>query len=173
MRKTFLALLPALLLLGLLVVPAVGADKKDTFSDADFIKKLYSDGVLEIKLGNLAKDKSDNKDVQAFGKKMAQDHSDANKRLEKIAKALDITLSDKLDKKHQASYDALNKLKGSAFDKAYTKHMVEDHDKAVTMFTKAMNNAKDKDLRDFAKNHLPIIKDHLSLAKKTKDKVSD
>jgi len=171
MRKTFWMVLPALLILGLAVLPAVGADKVDKLTDADVLKKLYGTGLLEIKLGDLANDNSENKDVKTFGKKMAQDHRDANKRLEKVAKTLSVTLPDKLNKTQQDTYDKLKKLKGSAFDKAYMKLMVDGHEKVVTAFTSTMNNAKDKNLRDFAKNHLPAIKDHLALAKKIKAKV--
>src|SRR5262249_44872075 len=121
MRKTFWMVLPALLILGLAVLPAVGADKVDKLTDADVIKKLYGTGLLEIKLGDLANDNSENKDVKTFGKKMAQDHRDANKRLEKVAKTLSVTLPDKLNKTQQDTYDKLKKLKGSAFDKAYMK----------------------------------------------------
>ena len=57
-------------------------------------------------------------------------------------------------------------LLGAEFDKAYAKHMVEDHEKAVKLFENASKNIKDPGLKDFATKTLPTIKEHLEMAKK-------
>ena len=52
-----------------------------------------------------------------------------------------------LDQKHQDLMDELSKLKGSEFDRAYTKDMVSGHEKAIEQFETEVKNGRDSDVK--------------------------
>lgn len=67
--------------------------------------------------------------------------------------------------------ERLGKLSGNDFDKAYMKHMVDDHKKDVSEFEKASRSAKDPEVKAFAAKTLPTLKAHLQQAQTTYDAV--
>jgi putative membrane protein len=44
--------------------------------------------------------------------------------------------------------------------------MVQDHEKVISMFEKEESEGKDAELKKFVQNTLPILKEHLEMAKK-------
>lgn len=141
--------------------------KDDTaFSDAEFVKKAAIGGMHEVELGKIAAAQGQSEDVKKFGQKMADDHSKAYDELKAAAKKANLDVPSKLDDEHQKHIDKLKAMKGDEFDKAYIKHMVEDHEKDVAEFTRASKEAKDAGVKEFATKTLPVIKTHLDMIKK-------
>jgi putative membrane protein len=70
-----------------------------------------------------------------------------------------------LSAKDAATKARLEKLSGKAFDRAYMRDMVTDHTKDVSEFRMESKNAKDPDVKNFASQTLPTLKDHLKEAK--------
>src|SRR2546423_1365545 len=131
------------LVLGLAVVGFARADdKKDAGDDAKFIQEAASGGMLEVKLGELAKERAASSEVRKFAERMVTDHSKANKELTSVADKIGVKVSKDLSKKDQEVYDKLKELKGADFDKAYINHMVKDHEMDVEHFTKCSKDAK-------------------------------
>jgi putative membrane protein len=61
----------------------------------------------------------------------------------------------------------MNKLSGlsdKAFDRAYAKAMVEDHEEAVKLFQQYQRESSNKELGAFAQQTLPILEKHLHMA---------
>src|SRR6202034_3365019 len=106
----------------------------NTVSDSDFAKDAAQGGMAEVKLGQLAQDKGTSDAVKEFGKKMVDDHSAANDKLKSVAEQENVTLPSGLNKKDQATYDKLSKLSGDAFDRAYARDMVKDHQDDIAAF---------------------------------------
>ena len=76
-----------------------------------------------------------------------------------------ITLPTDSGAKDQATYDRLDKLSGAAFDRAYAKDMVADHQADVAAFKKEANGGKNDSLKGFASETLPTLEDHLKEAR--------
>ena len=132
--------------------------------DAAFVKNAAADGVAEVKLGELARDKAENPAVKEFGAMMATDHGKANEELAAIATAKGIEVPSELDGKHKSLHAKLSKLSGAEFDKEYSSEMVKAHKKAVSDFEKASKSAKDPEVKAFAEKTLPTLKHHLEKA---------
>jgi putative membrane protein len=139
-------------------------------SDRDFVDKAALGGLLEVKLGQLAQQKGESQDVRNFGKRMVDDHSSVNSRLEEIAGRKGLKLPRELDDKHRERVDKLSKKTGAEFDRDYIKRMVDDHQDDVDEFEKAARDAKDPELKSFASATLPTLREHLSLAKQIRDR---
>jgi putative membrane protein len=56
-------------------------------------------------------------------------------------------------------------MSGDSFDKAYVKEMVKDHEKDIAEFEKAQGEVKNEDLKKFIADTVPVMKEHLSMAK--------
>lgn len=140
-------------------------------SDNAFIEQAAADGLAEVKLGQLAAERASNADVKAFAQKLVDDHSKANRELERIAASQNAATPGELKGKHQKAYDKLSKLSGDEFDKAYVKHMVDDHQKAVKLFERQAKSASDAPLKQFASDTLPKLQDHLAEAKRLESEV--
>ena len=70
-------------------------------------------------MGQLAQQKSTNADVKSFGQMLIADHGQHRNQVSTLAQTMKVTLPAKLTHKGQAEYDALSKLSGAAFDKAF------------------------------------------------------
>jgi putative membrane protein len=163
--------------------PTTGSDKPATMSaekqssgavapaDKTFVHEAAVGGMAEVELGNLAKEKASSADVKQFGERMATDHGKANDELKQWAQKNNVTLPADVDAKHKALKDRLSKLSGDAFDKAYMREMVTDHQKDVAAFRKASQTAKNADLKAWAGQTLPTLEDHLKQARETASKV--
>jgi putative membrane protein len=139
--------------------------------DAGFVTKAAQGGMAEVNLGTMAAQKAASADVKTFGNTMVTDHSKANDELKQLAASKGVTLPADVGKENQDVADKLGKLTGAAFDKAYMKDMVEDHEKDVKDFEKASKSAKDPDLKAWAAKTLPTLQGHLKMAKDTARKV--
>jgi putative membrane protein len=143
------------------------SESKLSNDDANFIKEAAQGGMLEVQLGKLAQEKASNEKVRDFGKRMEQDHSKANNQLKKIAADKKVQLADALDKKHKSKVDKLSKLSGSEFDRQYMQAMVDDHKEDVRKLERVSDKGKDTELKRFASETLPTLKEHLQLAEST------
>lgn len=138
---------------------------KVSATDTRFIKEAAMGGLEEVQLGQLVVQKASNGDVKTFGQRMVDDHTKANSQLQQIASQKGVTVASKLSPSKQKDVDKLAKLNGAAFDRSYMSMMVKDHEKDVAEFKRASNNAKDADVKSFASTTLPILQDHLKMAK--------
>ncbi len=135
-------------------------------ADRRFVTEAAQGGMAEVKLGKLAEDRAQSKDVKEFARKMIDDHSKANDQLKEIAQKKGLTIPAKLDSKDQMTYDRLAKLSGADFDRAYMDAMVRDHDTDVNAFKKQAEGGQDTTIKEFAAQTLPTLKEHQELARK-------
>jgi putative membrane protein len=137
--------------------------------DLKFIAAVAEHNLAEIELGKLAQERAHNADVKEFAARMVRDHGKANDDLKPIADAKGIALPTTPDKSHQRKRDTLAKKSGADFDKAFMKDMVKDHKKDVKEFQKHARSSKDGDVKNYASNALPLLEEHLRLARETED----
>ena len=67
--------------------------------------------------------------------------------------------------------DHLATLTGAEFDRAYMKHMTDDHQTAVTSFDQMSREAVDADVKAWAAKMLPTLQEHLNSAKEIQRKL--
>jgi len=131
---------------------------------ADFVHKASTAGWKEVKAGELAEKKGVSPRVKAFGEKMVKDHTMANDKLMVLAKKKGWTSACAM--KSSVPGDAmLMKAQGKEFDRMYVSMMLNDHKEAVSLFEMEAKDTKDPELRMFAQNTLPKLKEHLEMIK--------
>ncbi len=149
-----------------------GTSRMMKSSDATFALKAAQGGTAEVKLGQLAVEKASNPEVKSFGQRMVDDHTKANEELKSIAAKSNMTLPATMGAKDQALYDKLSKLSGAAFDQAYMKAMVKDHEEDVKEFQKEAAKGTNPGIKNFASSTLPILQEHLQMAKSSGQKLT-
>ncbi len=140
--------------------------KDASSTDTAFIKKAADGGMTEVELGKVAEKNGQRQDVKDFGGHMVKDHSKAGDALKSVAAKMNVTVPDKVSPKHQAMIDKMSKTSGAAFDSAYIKAMVDDHEKDIAEFEKARGQVSNEDLKKFIDETVPVMKEHLEMVKK-------
>lgn len=143
------------------------ADAKSKGSDEMFAKKAALGGMAEVELGKLAAEKATDPAVKQFAQRMVDDHSKANDQLKAVAQSANITLPTGMDPKDEALRDKLSGMSGAAFDRAYMRHMLEDHNKDVKEFQHEASAGKNDALKQFAAQTLPTLQEHQKMARET------
>ncbi|HEX4378531.1 MAG TPA: DUF4142 domain-containing protein [Candidatus Acidoferrum sp.] len=141
-------------------------------SDTMFAKKAAQGGMAEVKLGQLAQQKGTAESVKKFGARMVEDHGKAGDELKQAASQANITLPTDISSKDKATYEMLSKLSGAAFDRAYARDMVRDHEEDIADFNKEVNGGHNPAVKDFATQTLPTLQDHLKEAKEMRQNVA-
>lgn len=140
--------------------------------DADFAVKAADANLAEIELGKLALEKATDQRVKDFAQRMVSDHQKANDELMTIATSLNITLPPVVSEDHVGKQRKLRDISGDAFEEEYIDIMVNDHDRAVSLFEDAASDARNADLQAFAAKTLPTLKKHFEEAKLLRDSIS-
>jgi putative membrane protein len=142
-----------------------GSSRMLKSADTAFAMKAAQGGAAEVQMGKLAAEKASSPDVKAFGQQMVDDHMKANDDLKSVAEKKGMTLPTDMNAHQQGSYSKLRRLSGAAFDRAYVRDMVKDHEEDVKEFQKEANNGKDEDIKGFASRTLPVLQGHLGKIK--------
>jgi putative membrane protein len=148
--------------------PGFPEDDQQTQTKIDekrFVKDALLGGMTEVELGKLALEKAPSDPVKQFAQKMIDDHSKANEDLKQLASKENINVPDSLDSKHQSRVEKLSKLSGADFDRAYIKDQLKDHQQDVQEFQQEAQRGSDPDVKSFASKTLPVLEEHLSMAK--------
>jgi putative membrane protein len=135
-----------------------------SISPRQFVMKSSQGGMAEVELGRMASQRGSDNQVKQFGERMVQDHTKANDELKQLATSEKITLAKNVGEENQMVMQRLSKLSGAEFDRAYMKHMVEDHMKDVSLFEQEAKQGRDQNLKAWAAKTLPTLQEHLKLA---------
>jgi putative membrane protein len=131
-----------------------------------FVNQASSSNNFEVAAGTLATTKSSNTLVQQYGARMVTEHTGVGQDLKAIATSKNLNVPTTLQEKDQTNINALNALSGAQFDAQFINMMIVSHQDAITLFQNASsaNGVMDGDLRNFAANKLPSLKEHLQAA---------
>jgi len=173
MKKISKVILLALLGSSLIIIACKKNDDHYTMNNQDFVTQASSSNMFEVAAGNLAQQKSTNADVKAFGNHMVTDHSQVGAEMATLANKKGWTVPANMQPAEQSNYNTLASLQGTAFDKQFAAMMVASHQQAISLFERASSRdgVPDSDLRGFASNKLPALREHLQGAQQLQTKV--
>jgi len=140
-------------------------DQSLSKADQNLMRELAQANLAEIETGKIALSQSKNDQVRNFAQKMIDDHTQAQKDLEKLAQAKGVTLPTEPDRKHQAMAKKLSALEGDKFDKQYiSQGGLTDHRNTHRLLERAQKRAADPELKALAEKMEPIVSQHLTMA---------
>lgn len=136
----------------------------DAEKDAQFLVDAATISMEEIRLGQLAKEKGMMQEVKDLGKMMETDHTKALEETKALAAKKSVSLPVALPDKVESDVTKFIDKKGRDFDKDYCDKMVDGHKDAISKFEKASTDAQDEEIRNFASQMLPALRQHLEHA---------
>lgn len=149
----------------LLLSGALPANAAATGQDTNFAVRAAQGGMTEVKLAALAMQKSKNPTVLAFARHMNHDHTQNNAQLATIVKSQGMMPPADVGPKNKVLMAKLEGLNGSAFDTAYLKSQVPAHQQMLALLQQEASAGKDAQLVAFAKQTIPVVQQHLSMAR--------
>jgi putative membrane protein len=141
--------------------PAMFGQSSD---DKAFVKHAAEGGWAEIEMGKLAEQKASSPEVKQFGPRMVVDHTKLNEDMKPVAMKMGVSVPTSPSVAEKAKYEELKMKSGPAFDKAYMKAMVEDHQKDLDEFNTEYNNTKYEPLKMTVGKGKSVIAEHKQMA---------
>jgi putative membrane protein len=140
-----------------------------TMTDKQYAQGIAARGMLEIRLGQVALDKTKREDVKAVAQHMIKDYLSWNDGITKAARKLSIALPTELDGRQKGTLERISALSGDAFDQAYLKEVIHLQQKALTMSHLEANEASVTGFRHWAGITIPNIQDQIEMAQRALD----
>jgi putative membrane protein len=140
-------------------------------NDAQIAAIVVTANQVDIDAGELAKSKSNNKEVKEFAQRMITDHSGVNKAATDLVTRLKVKrqenpTSASLKKGGDETLSRLTRLKGAEFDKAYVDNEVTYHQTVLDALDKTLiPSAKNEELKALLVKVRPAFVAHLEHAK--------
>jgi putative membrane protein len=172
---------------------ATGHSSQFSNADEKWVRESAQSGQMEVHMGKIGLQKSQNSQVKQFSQRLIDDHSKANAELKQIASSKGLMLPEAPDQisrttedtdrtrvrekedalgEHRAHLKKLQSYSATEFDREFAKMAVKHHEKDVKEFEKASEKADDPALRAFAAKTLPTLREHLQHAKTLESQVS-
>lgn len=140
-------------------------------TDAQIAAIVVTADQVDIDAGELAKTKTQTKDVRDFAIRMIVDHGGVNDQARALVTKLHVTpepndTSKELAKGGADNLAALTRLDGAAFDKAYVDHEVSYHQAVLDAMDKTLiPSASNAELKALLVKVRPVFVSHLEHAK--------
>ena len=138
--------------------------------DREFVRMAATGGLAEVEFGRIAQ-RAARTSVRAFGERMVTDHGRGHAELASLARAKGLDVPMTLEPSQLAMRDRLSGLSGADFDRAYMSEMVRDHTEDIALFERAAETSTDPELKAWAARSLPMLRDHLALARQVNSEV--
>ncbi len=130
----------------------------------NFVKTALNGGVMEKELGQMAVKRGNSKEVKDLGMMLAKNHSNADMKLESIAKDMNIDVQPKLTKDQQKTLDELRLKPSNEFSRAFVNIVVKNHQSDIAAFKEAEKKVPDGKLDNWIDTTLPVLEKHLTTA---------
>ena len=139
-------------------------------SAQEFVNKVAISDMFEIQSSQLALTKQADADTKPFAAKMVMDHQKTSSELKSLIDSGKVkgSLPTALDAQHQKMLDDLKAKSGKDFDQRYDQIQVKAHQDAVALFEAYSRGGDNPDLKSWAAQTLPHLKEHLSMAQQLK-----
>lgn len=132
--------------------------------DQEFARKAAVGNIFEVEAARVAMEKSDTEQVEDFARRMVEDHSTAQDQLITLARQENFTPPVELDQEHQQKLQKLRDASGEKFDQQYIEGQIKAHRQTIDNFNTEVEQGKNPQLQDFARETLPILRTHLDMA---------
>ena len=130
-------------------------------ADKATIQKLHDGNQMEIQMGKLAQDRGSTKSVREFGRKLVEDHTAADRKLEEFLHQRGTSLTAfATTTSADSDHELLATRSGTEFDRAFGLQMVRDHQKVIDLIDSARVETADETLRMLYDQLVPTIQAH-------------
>lgn len=136
--------------------------------DQKFAKHAMMINQFEIQAGQLVQKQGEDPNVKKLAQMIVKDHQQAQQKLQQATQEMQqgqASEQKQLGPVHQAMLQELQKKQGMEFDRAFLYGNIAGHTKAVLMFRDAARECQNEQLKQYAQQTLPTLKQRLEQAK--------
>ncbi len=141
--------------------------------DAHFVEEVVASNYAEIKLAELANQRSRNTEVKEIAKMLQTDHSGALNELKTLAQTKSISVPVEETDEAKRKMDNFTTESGEDFDKKWCKEMIDKHEDTIDKFEKRLENTEDAELKAWISKTLPTLRTHHGRLKACHEKIKD
>jgi putative membrane protein len=128
--------------------------------DADFVYEVVASSYGEIKLAELANQKSRTPEVKKIAEQLVTDHTSSLNELKTLAQAKAISVPVEEADASKRKLENIAEESGREFDEKWCKEMMDLHERDIDRFEKRMDDTEDPELKAFIRKTLAVLKDH-------------
>lgn len=173
MRSYISIALSAILLAG------AACDKDDTTDpsvvsdfDKQFILAAADDALFQVNAGQVATSGATLKSIQNYAEQMTESHTEAGQELQKLAASRQVQIPTTLSDDRQEQLDSLAMYSEARLDTLYLNQMVTAQRRAVRTLELATSDGDDAELKKWANDRLPSVREYASRAVAMRDSVA-
>ncbi|WP_162417140.1 DUF4142 domain-containing protein [Cyclobacterium roseum] len=139
-------------------------------NDTTFLRKAAEMQMEMINFGKLAQEKGNSAEVKEFGRVMEAENTKSQTEINALAQSKSMSLPGSATDDSMEAYNDLNEETGNDFGRSYSDRMVDQHEDAIDLFENAANDSEDPEIKAWASEQLPTLRNHLKLAEDSKEK---
>jgi putative membrane protein len=148
-------------------------EDNDMEKDADFIAEAVASNYAEIKMAQLAAQRSSNAEVKSIAKMLEADHTKTLNELKAYAQTKAITVPVEEEDEAKRKIENLREEDAKDFDKKWIDEMEDKHEKSINKFEKRLDKTEDAELKALVNKTLPHLKMHLEKIEACEEKLDD
>ena len=129
-----------------------------------FLTDAIRGNIGEVRMGELAQQRGKSKDIREYGETLVSDHTLGLQKTAALAMTLGVTPPTEASADAIKKHEAMSKLSGEEFDRAFASHMVTGHQQEIAKYTEATRDGGNPEVAELAKDALPTLQKHLETA---------
>ena len=133
-------------------------DDKENERDSQLVVDMVERNYAEIKMVQLAKERSTNVEVKDLANYLEKQHKEVLSELKNLAGKKGIAISTEENEKSRDKIKVLSDTKANEFDKKWCKELMDKHEKSINKLESA--NIVDPDLKGWVAELLPKLRIH-------------
>lgn len=136
--------------------------------DQQWLDYAATDNQAEIEECLLAEKKAHSPALKAFARLMVDDHVNIESQLAALVNGQSFSVPNGAGQKNAKTLSEMESLQGAQFDHRFLEHQISDHSDDLGKFSDEIRATQNPDIRSYASETLPILQQHLELAKAVK-----
>ncbi len=154
---------------------AAAGSRKDEYDhkkqrDSEFVFETVANQYGEIKLAELAIQRSHTPAIKKLAEQMQTDHSATLNELKMLAQAKAISVPVEETDASKRELEKIADESGTEFDEQWCAQMIDMHEESIEKFEKRLDDTEDSDLKTYIAKTLAVLKDHRESLKRYRGK---
>lgn len=140
-------------------------------ADRVFLAEAAASGLAEVEASRFVAGKTTDTGLQGYTQQMEREHMSTNDELKRIAGDKGISLQNAVEGELKTRLDRLKELSGTTLDQAFLQEFgIDAHNKAIRLFENQAREGQDAEIRAFAAQTLPKLREHLAMAQQLQNR---
>lgn len=137
--------------------------------DADFVYETVAENYGEIKLAELAVQRSRTSEVKDVAQSLLNEHTTSLNDLKRLAQAKAISVPVEEKESSKRKLENIAEESGGDFDRAWVKEMIDAHENSIDKFEDREDDTEDAEVKAYIEKTLPVLREHLEGLKACKE----